>query len=154
MAHLDLSDGKIKNARGIIWRKDGNEKLFLITQEFSGEFTVPGGAKDMEDEDLECTLRRELQEELGLKPVDYAASRIGWEKEYENLYRHQDSERCGKNTIIYPFLVHIKEEVPLSFRKGEIAGAIWLHEDEACNVLEYAPHMKEIFEIGIKALDL
>ena len=150
MNHLDLSDGKVKNARAVIWREADGERLFLLTQEFSGTFTVPGGGKDLEDESIEATMERELFEELGLMPEQYAAVRIDWSKEYENLYRDPRSERYRKNTIIYPFLVRITAEVRLSLREGEIEDAVWVREDEALQRLDGLPHMKEIFEIGLR----
>ncbi len=153
MANLDLSDGKMKNVRAVVWRKEGDKRLFLITQECGGGFTIPGGCKDLEDKDLEGALERELCEELGLAPKDYLMSRIDWEKEYEDLYRNPKSERYQKNTIIYPFLVHMKGRVPLILPPDEIRGAIWLEEQDARRVLRDIPHMKEIFEIGLKALE-
>ena len=150
MNHLDLSDDKVKNARAIIWRETDGERSFLLTQEFSGTFTVPGGGKDLEDDDIETTMARELFEELGLVPEQYAAVRIDWSKEYENLYRDPRSERYRKNTIIYPFLVRVKSEVRLTLREGEIEDAIWVREDEALLRLDGSPQMKEIFEIGLK----
>ena len=150
MNHLDLSDGKVKNARAVIWRETDGKRFFLLTQEFSGTFTVPGGGKDLEDDDIETTMARELFEELGLAPEQYAAVRIDWSKEYENLYRDPRSERYRKNTIIYPFLVRVKSEVRLTLREGEIEDAIWMREDEALLRLDGSPQMKEIFEIGLK----
>jgi 8-oxo-dGTP pyrophosphatase MutT (NUDIX family) len=154
MPRLDLLDGKIKNVRAIIWRNEGNKKLFLITQELFGEvFTVPGGCKDLEDENLGKTLERELREELGLEPKDYAVTRIDWEKEYENLYNDPSSERYRKNTIIYPFLVHMKANVPLAVQTGEIKDAVWFDENEVRRVFDHASHMKEVFEIGLKSIE-
>jgi 8-oxo-dGTP pyrophosphatase MutT (NUDIX family) len=154
MAHLDLAGGKMKNVRGIIWRDAESERRFLITQELSGKFTVPGGCKDAEDADLEAALRRELNEEVGLKPEDYTMSRVEESREYEDLYHHHpESERYGKNTIIYPFLVHLNALVPLTLQASEIKDAVWLDADAARRALAYAPHMKETFEIGLRALN-
>ncbi len=150
MNHLDLSDGKVKNARAVIWRETDGKRFFLLTQEFSGTFTVPGGGKDLEDDDIEATMVRELFEELGLSPEQYVAQRIDWSKEYENLYRDPRSERYQKNTIIYPFLVRVASDVRLVLREGEIEGAVWVREDEALLRLDGLPHMKEIFEIGLR----
>ncbi|MGB7957776.1 MAG: NUDIX domain-containing protein [Minisyncoccia bacterium] len=153
MPRVDLLGGILKNVRAIIWRNEGDRKLFLITQELSGNFTVPGGCKDLEDRDLECALHRELHEELGLEPKDYRVSRIAWEKEYEDLYRGLNSERAGKKTIIYPFLVYMKEEVPFTVQAGEIKDAAWLDEGDARRALDYSPHMKEVFEVGLKSIE-
>jgi 8-oxo-dGTP pyrophosphatase MutT (NUDIX family) len=151
MTHLDLLDGKIKNARAIIWRDEEGKRLFLITQELSGDvFTLSGGCKDLEDKDFDSTLERELREELGLYPKDYVARRVDWEKEYENLYGDPSSERYRKNTIIYPFLVFVTSSVPLIVQTGEIKDAVWLDEAAARRALDHSPHMKEIFEIGLK----
>jgi len=106
------------------------------------------------DADLESALRRELNEEVGLKPEDYTMSRIEEAREYEDLYHHHpESERYGKNTIIYPFLVHLNALVPLTLQASEIRDAVWLDADAARRALAHAPHMKETFEIGLHALN-
>ena len=83
---LDLTDDIIKNVRAVIWKEGDNGPLFLLTQEPSGVFTIPGGCKDAEDADLLSALHRELQEELGLEPGDYSVQVTDISKEYERLY--------------------------------------------------------------------
>ena len=142
MNHLDLEDNIIKNARAIITKRKDDRTLYLITQEPSGSFTIPGGYKDLEDADLISALQRELQEELELSPRDYSITETLIQKRYSNLYDDPGSERQGKDTIIYLFLASDlkKEPTPTS----EIKNAVWLTKEEALTAFN-VPHMKELF---------
>ncbi len=143
---LDLTNGIIKNVRAIIWKKGNSEPLFLLTQEPSGAFTIPGGCKDVEDADLLVALHRELQEELHLDPGDYSAQTTPARKEYANLY-NTPPERAGKNTIISLFLVSNLTKEPRA--SSEIKDIIWVTADEALRILK-APHMNELFGMGLE----
>jgi 8-oxo-dGTP pyrophosphatase MutT (NUDIX family) len=147
MGQIDLRDDIIKNARAVIWKRENNKTLFLLTRELSGSFTLPGGCKDLEDTDLRAVLSRELREELGLHPEDYSVLDTDIQKEYENLYRDPQSERFGKNTIIHIFIVSKLAKEPLP--GSEIKDLAWLAEEDALKVFS-APHMKELFQLGIK----
>lgn len=147
MAHIDLADNKIKNVRTIIYKIENGEKLFLITQERDGAFTIPGGCKDTEDSDLLATAERELKEELGLTEKGYSIKQLQGEYEYENLYSDPESERFGKNTIIYPFLVLYNGAEPIKI--DDVADAVWMNERKAMEVLN-TDHMKEMLRIGIQ----
>lgn len=142
---LDLTNNVIKNTRAIICKQEDGKTLFLLTQELSGSITIPGGCKDSEDADLQAALHRELQEELGLSPGDYSVRDTGVQKEYENLYgRDPDSERFGKKTIIYAYIVsNLKKEPAAS---GEIKRISWYTKEQALEAFN-KPHMKEIFEM-------
>jgi len=145
---LDLTDGIIKNARALIWKKSAGNKLFLLTQEFSGYFTLPGGCKDLEDPDLISTLRRELEEELGLHPRDYSMQETDIKKEYENLY-DIPAERVGKKTLISLFIVSglTKEPSP----SDDIKSITWMTAEEVSNAFN-RPHFKELFDLAIEKL--
>jgi uncharacterized protein YqfB (UPF0267 family) len=148
-APIDLTDEKIKNARAIIWKWEGAKRSFLITQESSGSFTIPGGAKDLEDVDLLSALQRELNEELGLLPEEYSVKDLGIQKEYENLYKNPQSVRFGKDTVIHLFAVTDLKKQPVP--GNEIKDVVWLTEEEALNSFN-GPHMKELFELALKAI--
>ncbi len=142
---LDLTDNLIKNVRAIIWKKSEHGPLFLLTQEPSGAFTIPGGCKDAEDADLLAALHRELQEELYLEPLDYSVQETDIKKEYANLY-DRPPERAGKNTVISMFLVSdLSKELHAS---AEIKDIVWATADEALQMLK-APHMNELFRMGL-----
>jgi 8-oxo-dGTP pyrophosphatase MutT (NUDIX family) len=146
---LDLTDNIIKNVRAIIWKKGESNLLFLLTQEPSGAFTVPGGCKDAEDTDLLAALHRELQEELYLDPADYSAQATDIGKEYGHLYSTLP-ERVGKNTIISLFVVSNLSKEP---RAGaEIKSIVWVTAHEALQMLK-APHMNELFRMGLEIVE-
>ena len=143
---LDLTDGIIKNVRAVIWKKGKNGLLFLLTQEPSGAFTIPGGCKDAEDADILATLHRELQEELYLDPVDYSEQATDIKKEYANLY-DRPPEQAGKNTIISIFIISNLSKEPQA--SAEIKDIVWVTADEALQMLK-APHMNELFKMGLE----
>ena len=145
---LDLKDNLIKNTRALVCKKEGDKTLFLLTEEDSGSITIPGGCKDVEDVDLQAVLQRELQEELGLHPDDYFIKDTGVQKEYENLYNgNPNSERFGKKTIIYMYIVsNLKKEPTPS---AEIKGVFWYTKEEALKAFN-RPHMRELFELALK----
>ena len=121
--------------------------LFLITQEPSGNFSIPGGCKDLEDADIMATLRRELQEELGLQPGEYSVQETDIQKEYENLYN--SGERAGKKTIISIFLISELTKEPVA--SSEIKGVTWMTAEEAIDAFN-APHSKELFRLAMAKL--
>jgi hypothetical protein len=57
------------------------------------------------------------------------------------------SERRGKDTIIYIFLISNLKNEPTP--TSEIKDAVWLTKEKALDAFN-APHMKELFELGIK----
>jgi 8-oxo-dGTP pyrophosphatase MutT (NUDIX family) len=141
---LDLTDNLIKNVRAFIWKKEGDKLYFLITQEPSGNFSIPGGCKDLEDADLMATLRRELQEELGLNTGDYSIQETDIQKEYDNLYN--TGERAGKKTIISIFIISGLTKEPVA--SSEIKGITWMSAEDALNAFN-APHSKELFRLSM-----
>jgi 8-oxo-dGTP pyrophosphatase MutT (NUDIX family) len=142
---LDLADGIIKNVRAIIKKEGTTGPLFLLTQEPSGEFTIPGGCKDAEDADLLTALHRELKEELYLDPTDYSAQATDIRKEYEHLY-NTPPERAGKNTVISLFLVSNLTKEPRA--SAEIKDIVWVTAEDALRMLK-APHMNELFRMSV-----
>jgi 8-oxo-dGTP pyrophosphatase MutT (NUDIX family) len=146
---LDLTDGIIKNVRAVIWKEGSDGPLFLLTQEPSGVFTIPGGCKDIEDVDLLSALHRELQEELGLEPGDYSVQATDISKEYERLY-NAPPERIGKNTIISLFIISNLTKEPSA--SAEIKNIVWVTANEALEKLT-PPHMNELFRRGLERID-
>ncbi|EKE10967.1 MAG: hypothetical protein ACD_15C00165G0004 [uncultured bacterium] len=150
MSQLDLRDNIIKNVRALVYRAEGGKKFFLLTKEPGGFFTVPGGCKDMDDENLMATLKREMKEELGLEDHDYEIMETGIKKIYKNLYSNPASDRFNKDTEISLFVIKINNNE--SIKAGcEIDKAEWFEGEAAYNMLN-SHHMKEMFQFGIKEL--
>ncbi len=150
MPGLDLEDNIIKNARGFIYKTENGQKLFLLTQEQDGCYTLPGGCKDMEDKDLLSAIKREMKEELGLEETVYEISETAIQKTYKNRYADPTSERFGKDTTISLFIVRCNNDQ--SIKAGhEIKSVQWFNEEAAYKALKH-DHMRELFQLGIKML--
>ena len=93
-------------------------------------------------------LRRELEEELGLRPADYSIQETNIRKEYDNLY-DAPAERVGKKTLISLFLVSglTKEPSPSS----DVKSIAWMTAEEAGDAFN-RPHFKELFNLAIEKL--
>jgi len=150
MPTLDLTNNKIKNTRALVYQIKNDQSLFLLTQEPSNDYTIPGGCKDLEDPDLFTAIKRELNEELNLTPADYEISQTDFAKEYENLYEDPTSERYQKNTIIYLFIVKVLNSKVIKVGY-EIKGCKWFNQEVVATKLN-SHHMKELFEQGLKEL--
>jgi 8-oxo-dGTP pyrophosphatase MutT (NUDIX family) len=147
---IDLTDDKIKNVRALVYKKQKGQRLFLLTQELDGAFTLPGGCKDLEDPDNPSALKRELKEELGFEPSGYIMKDTQIKREYENLYKDPNSERFGKNTMIYLFLVEYNSQEKLSPGK-DIKSISWFDEKTAATKLS-GQHMKTLFTLGVQII--
>ena len=150
MSKLDLQNGIIKNSRGLVYKVEHGQRLFLLTQELDGYYTLPGGCKDLEDDDSLSTMKREIKEELNLDLSDYEIRDTNIQKSYQHIYPDPTSERFGKDTIISLFLIrcHNTQSIKLS---SDIKSIQWFNEADALQSLT-THHMKEMFQLGIKSL--
>lgn len=150
MSSLDLADNKIKNVRALIYKDIDGLRSFLLTQELSGIYTIPGGCKDVEDVDMLSALKRELYEELGLNIDSCVVMDANISREYENLYKNPASERFRKITHISIYFIHCTGQEDIQPGE-EIRGTEWLDGSSALNKLSGA-HMKELFAEGLHLL--
>ena len=148
---LDLHNEIIKNSRAVIYTQENGQRLFLLTQERDGTYTLPGGCKDVEDQDLLSALHREIKEELGLDLSACEVNDTGIQKTYETLYINPTSERYGKDTTIRLFLIKCSGK-PTIKTSPEIKDTQWLNKTDAEKSLT-AKHMKEMFLLGVNALN-
>jgi len=147
---LDFTNGEIKNARALFYKIENADLSFLLTQEDSGSYTLPGGCKDIEDPDLITTMKRELKEELQITDKAYSMRETDINKEYKNLYTNPSSERFDKPTVMTLFLVEYNGQETIH-PGNEIIGVIWLREGDVQEKLG-AIHMKELFILGVGKL--
>ncbi len=152
MPTLDLGDNIIKNTRALVFKKENGQRHFLLTFEQGENYTLPGGCKDLEDQDLLAAMKRELKEELGLEKADYIITPTNIQRIYENLYNDPTRERFHKNTVMSLFIVECKDERRLKAGK-DIESVVWLDEESVRKVLKYR-EMKEMFELGMSLLKL
>lgn len=107
-------------------RRDG-EVRFVIVQEMAGAYSFPKGHMEG-DETEEETARREVYEEIGIRPVFAEGFRA--QDEYEL------AERPGWSKRVAYFLADCGEE-PLVPRPGEIRGIRLLTYEEALSLFEH-----------------
>lgn len=150
MSTLDLQNNLIKNARGLVYKNEGGQRLFLLTQELDGGYTLPGGCKDLEDQDFLFALKRELKEELNLSVSDCTVRDTNIQKTYQKLYPDPTSERFGKETIIRLFFVECNASQQFNL-SADIKSVQWLTESDVKKSL-ITNHMRELFMLGIKEL--
>lgn len=149
MSTLDLIAGIIKNSRALVYKDENGQRLFLLTQEWDGGYTLPGGCKDLEDTDMISAMKREMKEELHLDTVDYEIRDTNIEKTYQKLYPDPASERFEKDTRIRLFLVQCKT---IQIRPSpDIRSIRWFNEVDVLQSLN-KNHMKEMFLLGAKLL--
>lgn len=150
MSTLDLQNNLIKNARGLVYKDEHGQRLFLLAQELDGGFTLPGGCKDVEDQGFLSALKRELKEELNLDATDCTIRDTNIQKTYHKLYPDPTSERFGKDTVIRLFLVECNTSKPFKL-SADIKTVQWLTESVAEKSLT-TNHMQEMFMLGTQQL--
>lgn len=149
MSKTDLLDNKIKNARVILRRKGDKEPEYLLVQEQGGLFGLPGGVKDLEDQNILETIKRELKEELDLDPGSYSIEDSPAVYEGRNIYMNPKSERFGKDVTFYIFAAELSKESPIKI-SSDLMSFAWCSEEEA---LAKIPHenIRAYFREAIKA---
>lgn len=150
MSKLDLQNGIIKNSRGLVYKVEHGQRLFLLTQELDGVYTLPGGCKDLEDADPLSAMKREIKEELNLESSDYEIRDTNIQKTYQKMYPDPTSERFGRETTISLFLIRCANDKSIK-TPHDIKGVQWFNEADAFKSLT-TRHMKEMFRLGVESL--
>ncbi|PIR41661.1 MAG: hypothetical protein COV31_00015 [Candidatus Yanofskybacteria bacterium CG10_big_fil_rev_8_21_14_0_10_46_23] len=139
---IDVSNNTITTVNALVHRGKEGEVKFLLAQEDDGNWGLPGGAKEIEDENLISTIRRELKEELNLNPEDYKLKETDIKREFE--YNHFKSSRYGKHGVVQFFLVELLNDFdPRAM--GELENVGWFTSKEAIDRLTFE-HIKNGFE--------
>jgi 8-oxo-dGTP pyrophosphatase MutT (NUDIX family) len=131
---IDTAENTIFTANAVIFRNASHGREFLIVQENDGQWGLAGGAKDLDDQDITATLKREIQEELSLLPSYYkfslAKSRV------EFVYDHRSSTRFGKKGVIIFFIVKISSPEKIK-KQAELKSFAWVSGTEALDRLSF-----------------
>jgi len=145
---IDSTNNTIITVSAVIYQNIGNETKFLLVQENDDQYGLAGGAKDIEDLDTDATLKRELEEELSLLPIDYKFTKT--EVSIEFVYNHKSSTRFGKKGITIYYIVEIfkMERIKAS---SELKGFAWLNKDEAMDKLAFE-EVKEGFRRTVESI--
>ncbi len=105
-----MSDEKIyQGAVIILYQKSGNDKLYVVVENQTGNITFPAGAKEDFDNTLQDTAQREVTEELGLKFEDYSLKPT--DVSYEFVFGPQKKERAGAKGVYAIFIGEIKSDI-------------------------------------------
>ena len=114
----------------IVYRRDAEGLKFLLLHYPGGHWDFPKGHVEKIDASEEATARRELEEETGIKQVDFNP---GYRESMYYEFNRGYKERV-KKVVVY-FLAETQEEaVAISF---EHQNFIWLPYEEALNRLTY-----------------
>jgi hypothetical protein len=143
---VDNTDSTVKDARILIYGTEGDEKRFLLIREFNGNYTLPGGYKNIEDENLQITAARILSESLCLPERSYSLKNTDIEIEDPGIYTDPVSGR-KKDIGIYLFVARYNgmEDIKLS---ADFQRIIWLKELDAHRLLTQE-HIQLLFMHGV-----
>ncbi len=129
-----------KSVGAVIFRKSGEEIIYLLLHYQSGHWDFPKGHVEEREKD-EDTLRREVKEETG---IEEAKILPGFKKQIRYFYRAKgdEAERLKKQKksanimkrVVYHIAETKQEEVKLSF---EHIGCVWLSYEKALERITY-----------------
>lgn len=83
---------------------NAEERLYAVVRSDRGT-ALPGGGMEPKDENVEATIRREIEEELGIKKEDYILKETNLIEEF--TYGENKGARSGKATKRAVFLVEL-----------------------------------------------
>ncbi len=139
---IDTSNNTIITTNALVYKLENEVTKFLLAQENDNNWGLPGGAKEIEDENLLKTIHRELKEELGLESEQYILRDSNVKREFE--YNHFQSSRFGKHGVVVFFLIQLKEKAQLKV-SSELKSVAWFTKEEALEKLTF-DHIKDGFE--------
>ncbi|MEK9171919.1 MAG: NUDIX domain-containing protein [Patescibacteria group bacterium] len=145
---IDTSNDTIVTTNALLYKTKNEVINFLLVQENDNNWGLPGGAKEVKDQDLLSTIQRELEEELELEPDDYILKDTNVKREFE--YNHFQSSRFGKHGIVIFFLVGLKGASQLKV-SNEIKSVDWFTREEAIEKLTFN-HIKDGFKESSKLI--
>ena len=111
----------------VVFTRVNGQILFVIVQEMAGAYSFPKGHMENDETEME-TARREVEEEIGLKPEFLPGFRE--EDEYDL------AEKPGTRKRVTYFLAECRDQ-PLVPRPGEIRNIQLLPYDQALLCFEH-----------------
>lgn len=143
-----MENDVVNRVAAVVYRKENDGLRFLLTQEASGYFTLPGGGQEEYDAGIIATLERELMEELCLSPLNYMFDRT--EHTIDFKYEKPTHPRFGMRGRLYGFLVRVNDNV---FPKAgdDIKSVNWFSYEDVLSTLEHQDN-KDMFLLVTKDL--
>jgi 8-oxo-dGTP pyrophosphatase MutT (NUDIX family) len=143
-----------KSVGCVVYRKSEGRTLFLLVQYRSWQWDFPKGHVE-EGENEEQTLRREIEEETGIKNLEILPNFRIAVRYFYTAKGNEKKERILQNKGIYIFKNAVyyaaetkSEKVTIDF---ENKAYVWLPYDEVCERLKNDGSKKVINEV-VKAL--
>ena len=140
---IDTSNNTITTTNALVYKKVNDELFYLLAQENDSYWGLPGGAKEVEDNNLLTAIKRELKEELSLEESDYQVVETDIQKEFE--YNHRQSSRFGKRGIVKFFIVEVHDLEKIK-SSSEIQQVEWFTEKEASEKFTFGYVREGFFE--------
>lgn len=148
---IKISEEKIKNSNprkaavmALFYPDEQNKTTFLLTQRasyngtHSAQISFPGGKYDQEDDNMQQTALRELEEEVGV-----------FRNSVEVIRQLSDTYIPPSNFMVTPFIGFLDEKPSLTPNEEvakliEIEAAALLNEENISSIVMETSYMKEI----------
>ena len=130
----------------IFHRNHGGRQEFLIVQNAkTGNISFVGGGRET-GETLEETAQREVKEELGLSPTQYAL--VPTDVAHEFIFGSKKSERTGQEGFYAVFLANADLLDDIS-HTGDLESIAWKSKEDVLKELSFE-ELKDVFVEAIK----
>lgn len=143
-----MENDVVNRVAAVVYRKENDGLRFLLTQEASGYFTLPGGGQEEYDVNIVATLERELMEELCISPLDYMVDRTDHTIDFK--YQKPTHPRFGMRGRLHGFLVRVNDNV-IPKAGDDIKSVNWFSYEDALSTLEHQDN-KDMFLLVTKDL--
>lgn len=130
----------------IFYRHRGDKREYLVVHNTStGNISFVGGAQEKE-ESSEDTARREIEEELGLRPDQYVLTSTDVVNEF--VFGSKKVDRVGQKGYYHVFLADggTIGDIPYT---NELKGIAWKSEESVLESLSFED-LKDVFHKAIK----
>ena len=133
---IDASNNTIHTVNILIHFRSPDGVKYLLVQEDDKSWGLPGGAKDIGDNNYIDPLVRELNEELGYSVAleNLTESKVT----YEFVYSNQSSSRHGRKGVEHLYVLEVPTQPRLELA-DDLADVGWFLFEEAIDKLVEVP---------------
>lgn len=138
-----MKEEKILGCIGVFYRKNNELLEFLVVENSAkGNITFVSGAKEDEDNSEIETMRRETEEELGIKTDNINFRPTGVRHEF--IFGPNKKDRDGLSGSYQVFIADVTGVSDQISHTKELKSIKWLNKDEVLQTLSF-PDLKEVF---------